>query len=30
MDFAWLLLVFVFFGACGLAIRLIDGLRGDS
>ncbi len=30
MDIAWLMIVVLFFGACDLAIHLIDGLRGDS
>jgi hypothetical protein len=30
MDIAWLVLVAGFFGACGLALRLIDGLRGEA
>ena len=29
MDVAWLLALTVFFGGCGLAIRLIESLRGE-
>jgi hypothetical protein len=30
MDIAWLLALTAFFGACGLALRLVDGLRGEA
>lgn len=30
MDVAWLLALGAFFGACGLALRLIEGLRGGA
>ena len=30
MDIAWLLAISAFFGACGLALRRIDGLRGEA
>lgn len=30
MDIAWLLAISAFFAACGLAVRLIDGLLGEA
>lgn len=30
MDIVWLLAMTTFFGACGLALRLIEGLRGEA
>ena len=30
MDIAWLLAVTTFFGACGLALRLIEALRVEA
>lgn len=30
MDIAWLLALLAFFGICGLALRLIDGLQGEA
>jgi hypothetical protein len=29
MDLAWLVALAAFFGGCGLALRWIDGLRGE-
>jgi hypothetical protein len=30
MDIVWLAAVGVFFGGCGLALRALDGLRGEA
>jgi hypothetical protein len=30
MDIAWLVALATFFGGCGLALRLLDGLRGEA
>lgn len=29
MDIAWLAVLTLFFGGCGLALRLIENLRGE-
>lgn len=30
MDIAWLLALTAFFFGCGVALRLLDGLRGEA
>lgn len=30
MDIVWLVALAAFFGCCGLALRLLDGLRGEA